>query len=105
MDKLPYREFLAMIQEKAREADIPWSGSFELTPLCNLDCKMCYVHLQDPSVKQRMLSGEQWLSIIQQAIDEGMMEALLTGGETTETAEPAETGSETTGEVRLTIVG
>jgi radical SAM protein with 4Fe4S-binding SPASM domain len=28
-----------------------------------------------------MLSGEQWLSIIQQAIDEGMMEALLTGGE------------------------
>lgn len=81
MDKLPYREFLAMIQEKAREADIPWSGSFELTPLCNLDCKMCYVHLQDPSVRHRMLSGEQWLSIIRQAIDEGMMEALLTGGE------------------------
>lgn len=81
MDKLPYREFLAMIQEKAREADIPWSGSFELTPLCNLDCKMCYVHLQDPSVKHRMLSGEQWISIIQLAIDAGMMEALLTGGE------------------------
>ena len=49
-----------MIQEKTREADIPWSGSFELTPLCNLDCKMCYVHLQDPSVKHQMLSGEQW---------------------------------------------
>ena len=55
MDKLPYREFLAMIQERTREADIPYSGSFELTPLCNLDCKMCYVHLQDPSVKHRML--------------------------------------------------
>ena len=81
MDKLPYREFLAMMQERTREADIPYHGSFELTPLCNLDCKMCYVHLQDPSVRQRMLSGEQWLSIIQQAIDEGMMEALLTGGE------------------------
>ena len=81
MDKLPYREFLAMIQEKTREADIPYSGSFELTPLCNLDCKMCYVHLQDPSVRQRMLSGEQWLTIIRQAIDAGMMEALLTGGE------------------------
>ena len=81
MDKLPYREFLAMLQEKTREADIPYIGSFELTPLCNLDCKMCYVHLQDPSVKHRMLSGEQWLSIIRQAIDEGMMEALLTGGE------------------------
>ena len=81
MDKLPYREFLAMIEERTREADIPYAGSFELTPLCNLDCKMCYVHLQDPSVRHRMLSGEQWLSIIQQAIDEGMMEALLTGGE------------------------
>lgn len=61
-----------MIQEKTREADIPYIGNFELTPLCNLDCKMCYVHLQDPSVRHR---------IIQQAIDEGMMEALLTGGE------------------------
>ena len=70
-----------MLQERTREADVPYSGSFELTPLCNLDCKMCYVHLQDPSVKHRMLSGEQWISIIQQAIDEGMMEALLTGGE------------------------
>ena len=81
MDKLPYREFLAMIQERTCEADIPYSGSFELTPLCNLDCKMCYVHLQDPSVKHQMLSGEQWISLIQQAIDEGMMEAMLTGGE------------------------
>ena len=81
MDKLPYREFLAMLQERTREADVPYHGSFELTPLCNLDCKMCYVHLQDPSVKHRMLSGEQWISLIQQAIDEGMMEALLTGGE------------------------
>ena len=81
MDKLPYREFLAMMQERTREADVPYNGSFELTPLCNLDCKMCYVHLQDPSVKHRMLSGEQWISLIQQAIDAGMMIAGLTGGE------------------------
>ena len=81
MDKLPYREFIAMIDERTREADVPYTGSFELTPLCNLDCKMCYVHLQDPSVRHRMLSGEQWISLIQQAIDEGMMEAMLTGGE------------------------
>ena len=81
MDKLSYRESLAMIQEKTREADIPYIGNFELIPLCNLDCKMCYVHLQDPSVWHRMLSGEQWISIIQQAIDAGLMEALLTGGE------------------------
>ena len=70
-----------MIQEMTHEADYPYGGSFELTPLCNLDCKMCYVHLQDPSVRQRMLSGEQWLSIIRQAIDAGMMKPMLTGGE------------------------
>ena len=70
-----------MMGERTREADVPYNGSFELTPLCNLDCKMCYVHLQDPSVRHRILSGEQWISLIQQAIDEGMMEALLTGGE------------------------
>ncbi len=70
-----------MMDERTREADVPYSGSFELTPLCNLDCKMCYVHLQDPSVKPQMLSGEKWISLIQQAIAEGMMEALLTGGE------------------------
>ena len=81
METLPYREFLALMQEKTRSADIPYSGSFELTPLCNLNCKMCYVHLQDPSVTSRMLSGEQWLTLIQEAIDQGMMEALLTGGE------------------------
>ena len=34
--------FLGM---KARHMDVPLMGSFELTPLCNLDCKMCYVHL------------------------------------------------------------
>jgi radical SAM protein with 4Fe4S-binding SPASM domain len=81
MEKLSYREYLALIEEKAYQGDIPFRGSFELTPLCNLDCKMCYVHLQDPSVKDQMLSGEQWISMMQGAIDRGMMEALLTGGE------------------------
>ena len=30
---------------KARSLGIPLHGHFELTPLCNLDCKMCYIHL------------------------------------------------------------
>ena len=79
MDKLPYREFIAMMQERTREADVPYNGSFELTPLCNLDCKMCYVHLQDPSVRHRMLSGEQWISLIQQAIDELYLASITKG--------------------------
>lgn len=81
MEKISSLEFKRITTEYAYEHDIPISGSFELTPLCNLDCKMCYVHLQDPSVKEKMLNGDQWISLIQGAIDEGMLTALLTGGE------------------------
>jgi len=72
---------MAQLSDKAFKQDVPLNGNFELTPLCNLDCKICYVHLQDPSVRHRMLSGEQWIALMQQAIDRGMMVALLTGGE------------------------
>lgn len=79
--KVSINAFKKMLTESAGKSDTPVSGFFELTPLCNLNCKMCYVHLQDPSVKERMLSGKQWISLIQGAIDAGMMTALLTGGE------------------------
>lgn len=67
---------------KARDKAIPISGSFELTPLCNLDCKMCYVHLEKEQLGgAKLLTVEQWKDIMQQAIDAGMMYARLTGGE------------------------
>lgn len=40
-----YEAVRKFLNFKARDKGIPISGSFELTPLCNLDCKMCYVHL------------------------------------------------------------
>lgn len=67
---------------KAREQGIPYSGSFELTPLCNLDCKMCYVHLTTEQMQGRkLLSVDQWKSLMTQAVNAGMMRAKLTGGE------------------------
>ncbi len=82
MDKISYNKFLNdILSENARLHDIPCFGSFELTPLCNLDCKMCYVHLSDPSVRARMLSGDQWIHLMEQAIRQGMVSAMLTGGE------------------------
>ena len=81
MKKLSHREFQLMLWQSAFSNEIPISNLFELTPLCNLDCRMCYVHLTDPTVKERMLSGEQWIDLMRQAIDHGMMIALLTGGE------------------------
>jgi MoaA/NifB/PqqE/SkfB family radical SAM enzyme len=81
MNTVSYGKLINEAIKIARKTDTPISGSFELTPLCNLDCKMCYVHLSDPTVKARMLSGDEWIGLMGQAIDHGMMTALLTGGE------------------------
>lgn len=72
------------LDSRARTRGIPIKGTFELTPLCNLDCKMCYVHLTGEQLcasGRKMLTGEQWKRIMQQAIDQGLLFALLTGGE------------------------
>ena len=70
------------LREKARMTDTPYHGHFELTPLCNLDCKMCYVHLDKEHLRERnLLPAEEWESLIQQAIDAGMAKATLSGGE------------------------
>lgn len=67
---------------KARDKGIPVSGQFELTPLCNLSCKMCYVHLSADQLKgQSILPVETWKSLMHQAWEAGMISASLTGGE------------------------
>ena len=69
---------------RAREAGIPIRGTFEITPLCNLNCKMCYVHLSNEALYatgRKLLSANQWIQIMEQAIAEGMIGATLTGGE------------------------
>lgn len=72
------------LESKARQRGVPFRGTFELTPQCNLDCKMCYVHLSDEQLRtsaKQVLTGTEWRNIMQQAVDGGMMYALLTGGE------------------------
>lgn len=74
-----YDRFIHM---KSRRAGVPQSGIFELTPRCNLNCRMCYVHLQ----KEQMAGREEldtavWISLIDQAVEAGMLKAQLTGGE------------------------
>lgn len=64
MITVSYNKFLHEATRIARENDTPISGYFELTPLCNLDCKMCYVHLSDPAVKERMLLFPDFTSFL-----------------------------------------
>lgn len=67
---------------KAREQGIPYFGTFELTPLCNLDCRMCYVHLSREQMGGRpLIAVDQWKNLMTQAAGAGMMKAKLTGGE------------------------
>jgi len=67
---------------KAREKGIPVAGQFELTPLCNFSCKMCYVHLNQNQLNGRsVLSVETWKNLMHQAWKAGMLSATLTGGE------------------------
>ena len=62
---------------------IPVSGTFELTPRCNLSCKMCYIHITpaEQASPGRELTTEEWLAVGRQAVDAGMIYLLLTGGE------------------------
>ena len=80
-----YRRYNAVrnyLNFRAREKDIPISGVFELTPFCNLDCKMCYVHLKKNQLcGSSLLEAETWKKLISDAVKRGMMYSKLTGGE------------------------
>ena len=77
-----YNKVRAFLEQRARETATPFHGAFELTPLCNLDCKMCYVHLNQAQLQGRkLLPADTWIDLMGQAIDVGMMSATLTGGE------------------------
>ena len=77
-----YQVFSRYLEAKARKLNQPLFGQFELTPLCNLDCGMCYVHLKADELRgQKLLTPGQWRDLMQQAYDVGMYEAALTGGD------------------------
>jgi len=81
-DAQKYAAVKRFLNFKARDKGIPLFGTFELTPLCNLDCKMCYVHLnKDQMNGANLLTTDQWKHIIDEAVKAGMMYARLTGGE------------------------
>ena len=64
---------------KALEKHIPISGTFELLPTCNMRCKMCYI--QHTLEKSELQPASFWVEAHKQAMAEGMLFSLLTGGE------------------------
>ena len=77
-----YEKWKRQMLLSAKEKIVPIVGHFELTPRCNLDCKMCYIHNQDSNaLKDKELSTEKWKQIFDEAVNCGMMFANLSGGE------------------------
>ena len=71
------------LYQKAAAAGVPLSGTFELTPVCNMDCKMCYVRLshKDQTAMGPLADADRWLTLARNAADAGMLYLLVTGGE------------------------
>ena len=75
--------FYKQVWEEAFAKGIPISGTFELTPRCNFNCKMCYVHLQPEEIPQNgvELTAKEWLRIAEEAKEAGTTWVCVTGGE------------------------
>jgi radical SAM protein with 4Fe4S-binding SPASM domain len=71
------------LHRRAAEQRQPVNGTFELTSRCNLACRMCYVRHAAGDITQRgrELSAGEWLAMAQEAMNNGMVFLLLTGGE------------------------
>lgn len=77
---LSNEKILAM---RAAALHVPFAGTFELTPICNMNCKMCYIRIPSRQMEQegRLLTVEEWIKIASEAKECGLLYLLLTGGE------------------------
>ena len=69
---------------KALQMKVPLSGTFELSPVCNFSCSMCYVRKTRQEVEaspRPILTLEDWRRIAREAREAGTLYLLLTGGE------------------------
>ncbi|MBQ8898845.1 MAG: radical SAM protein [Clostridia bacterium] len=72
------------LHKKASAKKVPLTGNFELSPVCNFACKMCYVRRtpeQIAAMGKSLIPWEKWLDLGRAARDAGMLYLLLTGGE------------------------
>ncbi len=72
------------LYQKASAKKIPLGGAFELSPVCNFACKMCYVRKTPEQIARsgkRLKGWTEWLELAKQCREEGTLYLLLTGGE------------------------
>ena len=77
-----WKKYKTQLISSFRSKQAPYHACFELTPLCNFNCNMCYVHLTKSQLGTRkLMSGEQWNEFGRQAVKAGLVELSITGGE------------------------
>lgn len=71
------------LHTKAARMGVPLNGSFELTPCCNMACKMCYIRLTkaEQEAQAPLRTAREWIELGRAAKEKGMLYLLLTGGE------------------------
>lgn len=69
--------------KKAYQSRVPLTAVFELLPLCNMRCDMCYVRVSEQEVRKHggLLPVERWIRMAGELADAGALFILLTGGE------------------------
>ena len=72
------------LYQKASRMKVPLMGTFELSPVCNFSCKMCYVRKTMAQINREgktLIPWQSWLDLARDCHREGMLFLLLTGGE------------------------
>ncbi|MFO7968563.1 MAG: radical SAM protein [Candidatus Izemoplasmatales bacterium] len=71
-----YSELKTKLLDYAYQTNVLITAEFEITSSCNFNCEMCYAKKQNSQ-----LTTKQWFDIFNMAYENGMLFALLTGGE------------------------
>ena len=76
-------QFEKMLEEEAKRKRVPLSIKLELLPVCNMNCKMCYVRTDMSYVNQHggLIPAEKWIALARELQEAGTLFLLLTGGE------------------------
>lgn len=79
---MAWRDIEKELRKKCDNERKPYDAVFELTPLCNFSCSMCYIHLSPAQLDgKQLLSKETWIGFAKQLKSMGAVEIILTGGE------------------------
>ena len=72
-----------LLEEDARRRRYPLAVKLELLPVCNLNCKMCYIRTDMAQVRASggLIPADKWIALAQELRAADTLFLLLTGGE------------------------